>query len=81
MLDNSLLFIVFCLVGFLSLCYEPESEFIVILCIVARFTTINSIKEGVIWLNEFETVEEAKEKIPSWIEVFHNKLCAHCRLG
>jgi transposase InsO family protein len=35
----------------------------------------------VIWLNEFETVEEAKEKIPSWIKVFYNKLYAHSRLG
>jgi transposase InsO family protein len=42
---------------------------------------IRTIKEEVIWLNEFETLEEAKEKIGNWIEVFYNKLYVHSRLG
>lgn len=42
---------------------------------------IRTIKEEVIWLNEFETLEEAKAKIGKWIEHDYNKLYVHSELG
>jgi putative transposase len=42
---------------------------------------IRTIKEEVIWLNEFETLEEAKEKIGKWIEIDYNKNYVHSALG
>lgn len=42
---------------------------------------IRTIKEEVIWLNEFETFEQAKEKISEWFEINYNKLYVHSSLG
>lgn len=42
---------------------------------------IRTIKEEVIWLNEFETLEEAKDKIGRWIEIDYNKNYVHSALG
>ncbi len=42
---------------------------------------MRTIKEEVIWLNEFETLEEAKEKIGNWLEIDYNKLYVHSELG
>ncbi len=38
---------------------------------------MGTIKEEVIWLNEFSSLEEAKEKIGQWIEVDYNKFYVH----
>jgi len=42
---------------------------------------MRTIKEEVIWLNEFETLEQAKEKISEWFENGYNKLYVHSSLG
>lgn len=42
---------------------------------------MRTIKEEVIWLNEFGSLEEAKEKIGGWIESDYNKLYVHSELG
>ena len=42
---------------------------------------IRTIKEEIIWLNEFSSLEEAKEKIGQWIETDYNKLYVHSKLG
>ncbi len=42
---------------------------------------MRTIKEEVIWLNEFSSFEEAKEKIGQWIEVDYNKFYIHSGLG
>jgi len=42
---------------------------------------MRTIKEEVIWLNEFETLEEAIAKIGHWIEVDYNKRYVHSALG
>lgn len=42
---------------------------------------IRTIKEEIIWLNEFSSLEEAREKIARWIEVDYNKLYVHSQLG
>ena len=42
---------------------------------------MRTIKEEVIWINEFSSLEEAKEKIGRWIEVDYNKLYVHSELG
>ncbi len=42
---------------------------------------IRTIKEEFIWLNEFESFEEAQEKIGKWIEVDYNRLYVHSALG
>ena len=42
---------------------------------------MRTIKEEVIWLNEFSSLKEAKEKIGHWIEVDYNKLYVHSELG
>jgi putative transposase len=35
----------------------------------------------IIWLNEFSTFKEAKEKIGRWIEIDYNMLYVHSQLG
>lgn len=42
---------------------------------------MRTIKEGVLWLREFSSLEEAREKIGYWIEVDYNKLYVHSELG
>ncbi|WP_353687075.1 integrase core domain-containing protein [Thermodesulfovibrio sp. 3462-1] len=42
---------------------------------------MRTIKEEVIWLNEFGSFEEARERIGRWIEVDYNKLYVHSGLG
>ena len=42
---------------------------------------MRTIKEEVIWLNEFTSVQEAKEKIGKWINVDYNKFYVHSELG
>lgn len=42
---------------------------------------VRTIKEEVIWLNEFGTLEEAKETIGRWIGYDYNKLYVHSTLG
>lgn len=42
---------------------------------------MRTIKEEVIWLNEFGSFEEAKERIGKWIEIDYNKLYVHSELG
>lgn len=42
---------------------------------------MRTIKEEVIWLNEFSSLEEAREKIGKWIEIDYNKLYVHSELG
>jgi putative transposase len=42
---------------------------------------MRTIKEEVIWLEEFDTFEEAKEKITKWIETDYNKQYVHSSLG
>ncbi len=42
---------------------------------------IRTIKEEIIWLNEFGSYEEAKEKIGGWIENDYNKRYVHSELG
>lgn len=37
--------------------------------------------EETIWLNEFSSFDEAREKIGQWIEVEYNKLYVHSELG
>lgn len=39
------------------------------------------IKEEVIWLNKFEALGEAKEKLENWFENDYNKLYVHSSLG
>lgn len=42
---------------------------------------MRTIKEEVLWLNEFGSLEEAKGKIGKWIEIDYNKLYVHSELG
>ena len=42
---------------------------------------IRTIKEEIIWLNEFSSFEEAKEKIGKGIEIDYNQLYVHSELG
>ena len=42
---------------------------------------MRTIKEEVIWLNEFSSLEEARQKIGRWIEVDYNQLYVHSGLG
>ena len=42
---------------------------------------IRTIKEEVIWLNEFDNLKEAKEVIGNWIEEDYNRLYVHSALG
>jgi transposase InsO family protein len=40
-----------------------------------------TIKEEIIWLNEFSSLDEAKQKIGHWIDLDYNKLYVHSGLG
>lgn len=42
---------------------------------------MGTIKQEVIWINEFGSVKEGEEKIGRWIEVDYNKLYVHSELG
>lgn len=42
---------------------------------------MRTIKEEVIWINEFGSVQEAEERLSTWIEVDYNKLYVHSELG
>jgi transposase InsO family protein len=42
---------------------------------------IRTVKEEVIWINEFIGLEESKESIARWIEQDYNKLYVHSTLG
>jgi len=42
---------------------------------------MRTIKEEIIWLNEFGSFEEAFEKIGKWIDEDYNKLYVHSELG
>jgi transposase InsO family protein len=42
---------------------------------------MRTIKEEIVWLNEFASFEEAKEKIGRWIQEDYNKLYVHSQLG
>ena len=42
---------------------------------------IKTIKEEVIWINEFGSFEEAREVIGRWIEIDYNRLYVHSELG
>jgi len=42
---------------------------------------MRTIKEEVIWLNEFANFEEAKERMGRWIQDDYNKLYVHLQLG
>ena len=42
---------------------------------------MRTIKEEVIWLNEFSSFEEARGGIGRWIEIDYNKLYVHSELG
>ena len=42
---------------------------------------MRTIKEEVVWLNEFSSVEEAKDMLDGWIEVDYNQLYPHSKLG
>jgi len=41
---------------------------------------MRTIKEELIWLNEFESFDETKGKIIDWIEIY-NRLYVHSSLG
>jgi len=42
---------------------------------------MRTIKEEIIWLNEFGSFEEAKEKIGKWIQEDYNRLYVHSQLN
>lgn len=42
---------------------------------------MRTIKEEVIWLNEFSSFEEARQRIANWIKADYNKIHLHSRLG
>ena len=42
---------------------------------------IRTIKEEVIWINEFTSLTEASETISNLIEIDYNKLYVHSSLG
>jgi len=42
---------------------------------------MRTIKEEIIWFNEFGSFEEAKEKVGRWIAEDYNKLYVHSQLG
>lgn len=42
---------------------------------------IRTIKEELIWLNEFRSLDEARERIEDWITNCYNKLYVHSALG
>ena len=42
---------------------------------------MRTIKEEVVWLNEFDSLEQAQEKIGRWIETDYNTRYVHSALG
>ncbi|NLI99420.1 transposase [bacterium] len=42
---------------------------------------MRTIKEEVLWLDEFASFQEAKEKLDTWFVVGYNKLYVHSSLG
>lgn len=42
---------------------------------------MRTIKEEIIWLNEFTSFEEAKERIYNWVDNDYNKLYVHSSIG
>ncbi len=42
---------------------------------------MRTIKEEIIWLNQFASFNEAKEKIGRWIQEDYNKLYVHSQFG
>jgi transposase InsO family protein len=42
---------------------------------------LRTVKEEIIWLNEFSSLDEAKQKIGHWIDLDYNKLYVHSELG
>jgi putative transposase len=42
---------------------------------------MRTVKEEVLWLDEFSSFEEAKERIDAWLRVDYNKLYVHSSLG
>ena len=42
---------------------------------------MRTLKEELLWLEEFESLEEARQKISSWIEVDYNLMYVHSALG
>jgi len=42
---------------------------------------MRTIKEEMIWLNEFGNLEEARERIGDWITNYYNKFYVHSALG
>jgi putative transposase len=42
---------------------------------------MRTVKEEVLWLNEFFSFEEAKKKIDEWLRIDYNKLYVHSALG
>jgi len=42
---------------------------------------MRTIKEEIIWLHEFSSLEEARQKIGRWIGVDYNKFYVHSELG
>ncbi len=42
---------------------------------------MRTIKEELIWIEGFQSFEEAKRKITRWIEVDYNKLYVHSQSG
>lgn len=42
---------------------------------------MRTIKEEIIWLHEFSSISEAREKIGHWIELDYNKFYVHSELG
>ncbi|GCD80711.1 transposase InsO family protein [Schleiferia thermophila] len=42
---------------------------------------MRTIKEEVIWLNEFGSLEQARQRLKRWIEVEYNRLYVHSVLG
>jgi len=42
---------------------------------------IRTIKEEVIWINEFTSLTEVCNIIPNWTEIYYNKLYIHSKLN
>lgn len=42
---------------------------------------MRTVKEEVLWLNEFFSFDEAKKKIDAWLSIDYNKLYVHSALG
>jgi transposase InsO family protein len=42
---------------------------------------IRTVKEELLWLNEFTSFEEARERIGNWIDSDYNRLYVHSAIG